>query len=115
MMTYWYPGVAEVIEDIRRFMPEAKIVLGGNYVTICKNHAEKLSADFLLSGLDLEPLWQFLNLQPDIYQPPLWQVYPKLKVGVLKLSDGCPFRCSYCAVPKVYGGFKPRPSEQTLS
>ena len=115
MMTYWYPGVAEVIEDIRRFQPNAKIILGGNYVTLCRKHAEGLKADFLLPGLELEPLWQYLNLKPDSYQPPLWQLYPKLEVGVLKLSDGCPFQCSYCAVPKVYGRFKPRPLEHSLA
>lgn len=115
MMTYWYPGIAEVIEDIRRFQPNAKIILGGNYVTLCRKHAEGLKADFLLPGLDLEPLWQYLNLQPDSYQPPLWELYPNLKFGVLKLSDGCPFQCSYCAVPKVYGRFKPRPLEHSLA
>ena len=37
-MTYWYPGVREVVEDIRRLQPQAKIVLGGNYVTLCGSH-----------------------------------------------------------------------------
>ena len=26
VMTYWYPGVKEVIEDIRRLQPQARIV-----------------------------------------------------------------------------------------
>jgi radical SAM superfamily enzyme YgiQ (UPF0313 family) len=34
---------------------------------------------------------------------------------VLKLADGCPFRCSYCSVPRVYGGFRPRPLERLLA
>ena len=33
-MTYWYPGVREVIEDIRALQPAAKIVLGGVYATL---------------------------------------------------------------------------------
>ena len=114
MMTYWYPGVTEVIEDIRKYHPDAKIILGGNYVTLCPEHAEKLDADFLVYGTKLEPLWEYLDITPDMSQPGLWEVYKTLKVGVLKLSDGCPFKCTYCAVPKVYGKFKARTLERSL-
>ena len=114
-MTYWYQGVQEVIEDIRKFCPEAKIILGGNYVTLCSSHAERLGADFLVQGVNLEPLWEYLNIKPDMRQPGLWELYEKLNVGVLKLSDGCPFNCSYCSVPKIYGKFKSRPLERSLA
>ncbi len=113
-MTYWYQGVREVIEDIRKFCPEAKIILGGNYVTLCSSHAEGLGADFLVQGVNLEPLWEYLNIKPDMKQPGLWELYEKLNIGVLKLSDGCPFNCSYCSVPRIYGKFKPRPLERSL-
>ena len=46
VMTYWYGGVSEVIADIRKLQPTAKIILGGNYVTICPGHAERQGADF---------------------------------------------------------------------
>ncbi len=107
-MTYWYPGVAEVVKNIRRFRPKAKIILGGIYATLCPKHAKSLGVDFLVSDADLKPLWKYLNLKPDLKQPPLWEAYEKLDTGVLKLSDGCPFKCTYCAVPKVYGKFKAR-------
>jgi hypothetical protein len=115
VMTYWYPGVREVIEDIHRFLPAAKIVLGGNYVTLCKIHAEKFGADLLIDGNNLQPLWDFVGLEPDLNQPGLWELYNKLTTGVLKLSDGCPFECTYCLVPKVYGKFRPRPLERSLA
>jgi hypothetical protein len=115
VMTYWYPGVREVIEDVRRFVPAAKIVLGGNYVTLCRDHAAKLGADLLIEGNDLAPLWDFIGLEPDLTQPGLWELYDKLSTGVLKLSDGCPFQCTYCLVPKVYGKFKPRPLERSMA
>jgi len=115
MMTYWYNGVQEVIEDVRKFWPKAKILLGGNYVTICSSHAQKLGADFLVRDADLQPLWEYLNITPDLKQPALWEAYEKLNVGVLKLSDGCPFNCTYCSVPKVYGKFKARPLEHSLA
>lgn len=122
-MTYWYLGVAEVIEDVRKTWPKAKIVLGGNYVTVCRSHAEKLNADFLVAGKELEPLWKYLEIEPDRFdkltinlnQPALWEVYQKINTGVLRLSDGCPFNCTYCSVPKVYGGFRPRPLERVLN
>lgn len=115
MMTYWYKGVQEVIEDIRRVWPRAKIILGGNYVTLCGSHAEKLGADFLIEGTNLQPLWKYLDVTPDLEQPALWQVYEKLNVGILKLSDGCPFSCTYCSVPKVYGQFKARSLEHSMA
>ena len=114
-MTYWYQGVKEVIEDIRQARPQAKIILGGNYVTLCKSHAEKLGADFLVPDTNLEPLWQYLAITPDLKQPALWQAYEGLNVGALKLSDGCPFKCTYCSVPNVYGKFKMRPLERSLA
>jgi hypothetical protein len=115
MMTYWYKGVQEAIDDVRKFWPKAKIILGGNYVTLCHNHAQKLGEDLLVQNGDLQPLWKYLNITPDLKQPALWEVYEKLNVGVLKLSDGCPFNCTYCSVPKVYGKFNARPLEHSLA
>jgi hypothetical protein len=123
-MTYWYEGVQEVIEDICSVCPQTKIILGGNYVTLCNSHARKLGADFLVpapvfrqedAGTNLEPLWKYLGISPDPRQPALWEIYKKLNVGVLKLSDGCPFNCTYCSVPKVYGEFKARPLERSFA
>ena len=115
MMTYWYPGVQEVIEDIRTAWPETKIILGGNYVTLCSKHAQTLGADLIVPGTNLEPLFEFLGIIPDMNQPPFWEGCEKLNVGVLKLTDGCPFNCTYCSVPKVYGKFKTRPLEKSLA
>ncbi len=118
MMTYWYPGVREVIEDIRSAWPAARIVLGGNYATLCPDHARSLGADLVVVGSDLQPLWEFLEMTPNPNEPALWEAAgtnegSSLRVGALKLADGCPFRCSYCSVPKVYGGFRPRPLERS--
>ena len=114
-MTYWYQGVQEVIEDIRGLCPQAKIILGGNYVMLCAGHAQKLGADFLVEDRNLDPLWKYLGISPEQNRPALWEAYGKLRVGVLKLADGCPFNCTYCSVPKVYGKFKARPLERSLT
>jgi hypothetical protein len=113
-MTYWYNGLEEVIEDVRSAWPQAKIVLGGNYVTLCYDHAQRLGVDLIVKGTNLEPLWQYIGTSTDLRQPALWEVYDKLNVGVLKLTEGCPFSCTYCSVPKVYGKFKPRLLDHSL-
>lgn len=115
VMTYWYPGVRETIEDIRRFCPGTKIVIGGVYATLCPEHAQKLGADLVVQGANLQPLWKFLEIAPDRKEPPFWQGYENLQVGVIKLSDGCPFKCTYCSVPKVHPEFTPRPLERCLA
>ncbi|MHC4062798.1 MAG: radical SAM protein, partial [Planctomycetota bacterium] len=115
MMTYWYPGVKEVIDDIRAIQPAAKIILGGNYVTLCPTHAHRLGADLLVQGSNLQPLWKYLAMSPQLNQPALWEAYKQLNVAVTKLSDGCPFNCTYCSVPKVYGRFSTRPIERSLA
>ncbi|MHC4270814.1 MAG: B12-binding domain-containing radical SAM protein [Planctomycetota bacterium] len=114
-MTYWYLGVSETIEDIRKLSPNTKIILGGNYVTLCPEHASTLGADLLVKTKELEELWNCLQLEPFFRQPALWEKYNKLKVGGLKLAEGCPFKCTYCSVPKVYGTYKPRPIEHSIS
>jgi len=107
--------VKEVIDDIRHIHPQAKIILGGVYATICPQHAQSLGADLVIKGADLAPLWQFLNITPATDKLPLWQAYPKLATGVLKLTDGCPFKCSYCSVPQTYKAFAPRPLQRFIA
>jgi hypothetical protein len=114
-MTYWYLGLSEVIETLRRLAPETKIILGGVYATICPDHARALGADLVVAGSDLAPLWKFLRLCPDEKKLPLWDLYPQLATGVLKLADGCPFRCTYCSVPQIYPKFHLRPLERSLA
>ncbi len=111
-MTYWYPGVREVVEQVRKRSPKTKIILGGVYATLCASHARSLGADLVVEGLDLESLWNYLQLTPAYDQLPLWDLYPRLETGVIKLAEGCPFRCTYCSVPNVYPAFQKRPLDR---
>ncbi len=112
MMTYWYPGVKEVIEDVRRYHPETRIILGGPYASICPEHAESLGADHVVKGIELKGLWKYMQIEGNELQPGFWEGYAALETGVLKLSQGCAFNCSYCSVPKMYKVFKVRPFER---
>jgi radical SAM family protein len=114
-MTYWYLGIEEVIGDLRAASPQTKIILGGVYATICPSHARSLGADLCVEGLNMSPLWRFVELTPNDNQLPLWDLYPQLNTGVLKLADGCPFRCTYCSVPQVYPKFHARPLDRSLA
>jgi len=105
VMTYWYLGVREVIEAVRKLQPHAKIILGGVYATLCPSHAASLGADQVITGLDLKPL--DLPLSDGL---PFWEGVDA-EVGVLKITEGCPFRCTYCSVPVVYPNFDARPLE----
>src|SRR5262245_40318680 len=103
VMTYWYLGVREVIEDVRAAQPHAKIILGGVYSTLCPGHARSLGADQVIEGSDLSGLG--LPLGDGL---PFWEGVDT-EVGVVKITEGCPFRCTYCSVPVVYPDFLARP------
>jgi len=109
VMTYWYLGVREVIQDVRSLQPNARIVLGGVYATLCFRHAESLGADVVISGSDLKPLE--LPLSDGL---PFWEGVDR-EVATLKITDGCPFRCTYCSVPQVYPKFHGRPLDRSLA
>lgn len=114
VMTYWYPGIQEVIEDIRHFSPDTKIVLGGVYATLCPEHARGLDADLIIEGQNLAPLWNYVGLNPDFDALPYWEGYQNLETGILKLADGCPFKCTYCSVPQVYPRFTARSPARSI-
>jgi hypothetical protein len=108
VMTYWYLGVREVIEDVRRLQPQARIILGGVYATLCPSHALSLGADQVVEGEDLKPLGM-----PLADGLPYWEGVDA-EVGVIKITEGCPFRCTYCSVPIVSPNFSARPLDACI-
>lgn len=110
MMTYWYPGVAKVIELIREYDHRIPILLGGNFVTLCPEKAQSLAADVCLGGEGEEKVLKALEEitgRRVIYWPDLSNLdslpYPAFDLPrhldflPLQTSRGCPFRCVYCA------------------
>jgi len=118
-MTYWYPGVAEVIDDLREYSPDTTIVLGGFYAQACPDHAAGLGADMVISTPDLSPLFNALGICPEAaagtYHPPLWQAYRRLESAAVRLTSGCPFKCTYCWTGQRPGGFAHRPLAECIT
>lgn len=96
-MTYWYLGVKNTIDIVKKVLPNAQTVLGGVYVRLCTEHASGLGADFIMTE----------HWHPDC--PPAADLYGKLPYGVVITSFGCPFACEYCASRELWHGFERRP------
>lgn len=107
-MTYWYPGVFETIKALKQNFPDAPLMLGGIYATLCHEHAKKHSnADLVFKGNNIAEIISFINkitdnkldipfLKKENGIFPLYELYPELSYITLRTSNGCPFRCSYC-------------------
>ncbi|MCG6533277.1 MAG: B12-binding domain-containing radical SAM protein [Syntrophales bacterium LBB04] len=111
MMTYWYPGVVEAIGEVRKVWPGVTVLLGGNYATLCPDHARAVSgADVVIPGdgeFALPPIlgdlfgvqvdFAFDGSALDSYPYPALDLVHHLDAVPILTSRGCPYRCSYCA------------------
>ncbi len=111
MMTYWYPGVFDVIKIAKEIFPGIPVLLGGNYVTLCPEHAMLSGADYILPGegeLQIRFIIQELLQQEivsnipvmsdlDSLPYPAFDLLPYMMQLPIMTSRGCPFRCTYCA------------------
>ena len=121
VMTYWYPGVFEVIRIMKRTFPAIPIVLGGIYATLCPEHAVQSGADITLAGTGEKYipslLRDFFGDDP-VYVPDPDDLdsmpYPALDLLPVKnhvpilTSRGCPYNCTYCASHLLSDRFRQR-------
>lgn len=134
MMTYWYPGVFETIHCLKETFPETPIALGGIYVTLCYEHAQKYArADYLIKGPgELEVLkladqitginrdYTKINTDLDSLSCPAYDIYfesggKRLDYVSMMTSKGCPFCCTYCASSLLAPSFYQRQPEKVVA
>jgi len=110
-MTYWYPGVFETIDIIRKIFPSVPVILGGIYASLCHDHALKYSgADKVIAGegekVVLELVKEYTGFSSSIkfdpeeldsYPYPAFDLENKISFIPILSSKGCPFSCAYCA------------------
>jgi molybdenum cofactor biosynthesis enzyme MoaA len=113
MMTYWYPGVAEMADLARRAFPGVPIVLGGVYATLCPEHARRTVApDRLVEGPGEAAMVRAVSelaCAPSRAIPcdfaslpnPAWHLVARLEYVAVLTGRGCPFSCDYCAVRRL--------------
>ncbi|MDR3112741.1 MAG: radical SAM protein [Endomicrobium sp.] len=123
VMTYWYPGVLEAIETAKSVFPCVPVILGGAYAALCYEHARLNSkADIVLKGslFSLNTIFKDLHIPAEI--PKDFRDFPTPyyfnggnylnSYAVLRVSQGCPFHCSYCAQDILSNGlFSYKPTE----
>lgn len=116
LMTYWYPGVQEVIRICKDIHPHAPVILGGTYARLCTEHAFRNSgADRVIVGCGEEAVRavrDFLGEEGvktgtvgsthDLHPYAALDLITKLEYAPLLTSTGCPYRCSYCASGFLY-------------
>jgi radical SAM superfamily enzyme YgiQ (UPF0313 family) len=106
LMTYWHPGVKEVIRQVKKAYPGVPVILGGIYARLCHDHAVRSSgADHVVTDNDISSLLALLDALgvpasgpiPAAPPYPAFDLFSHIDYVCILTSRGCPYRCSYCA------------------
>ncbi|MFN3740939.1 MAG: B12-binding domain-containing radical SAM protein, partial [Thermodesulfovibrionales bacterium] len=121
LMTYWYTGVRETVEEIKKVFKDTPVITGGLYSTILPEHALKnTGVDGVYQGPVENGLEAFLytfgfRLKRKRAPQPYWELgLLKWDFAPLRTSTGCPFRCTYCASGLFYNEFKQREPDEII-
>ncbi len=115
-ITYWYLSLHKLIKIVREIFPESKIVVGGNYAILMPEHLKEAGPDMIMATHSYQELQRkiakLLNIKivEDLFETiPDLSFYPEInRTSSLLTTQGCPFKCSYCAVPILYSIIKRR-------
>ncbi len=117
-MTYWYKGVMETIRAVRDIWPDVPVVTGGVYASLMPEHCNSVCGpDYNLAGNAASRGGGLLNswlsscglpaisgFNGETPVMPLDVCFWK-EAAVLRLNEGCPLSCEYCASNRI-SGFK---------
>ncbi len=122
IMTYWYPGVFKAIEICKDLYPGVPVVLGGVYARLLPEHASRYSgADFVytdVAGMQLSKVLEGFSIKlKQRNNPVAWYklgFYKNASYSPILTSEGCPFRCTYCASGILWKVFFQRTPEDVV-
>lgn len=119
-MTYWYRGVVEAVEIARKHHPAVPVVVGGIYATLMPDHcSNKTGADTIFTGCKPAELTAVLKkfslglptegrrTENRAFPYPFPEKQYWGEGGVIRLNEGCPFQCDYCASHLLCSRFIP--------
>ncbi|MCX7698413.1 MAG: radical SAM protein, partial [Candidatus Goldbacteria bacterium] len=114
-MTYNYEGVFLAIDILKEKFERIKIILGGIYATLCTEHAKKnKKISFVWKGpidktffrLIKQCTGKEIDSNEDLNEIiPDYSFYKNIPYVVIRLTYGCPFNCTYCAIKDFYNGY----------
>ena len=126
-MTYWYPGVIEMITLLRKLFPKVPVILGGIYATLFPEHArEKSGADEVVCGAGEQACLHIADevtgnrsdahryREIDDIPAPAYDLYSRLDSVALFTSQGCPYRCPFCASRILSGEYRKRQPSRVI-
>ena len=125
LMTYWYPGVQEVIRLAKKVYPAVPVILGGIYARLCGHHARRhLEADAVVDASDPHALLDVLGacgIRPPgsdggsrFHPYPAFDLLTRRDYVCIMTSTGCPYGCKYCASRFLNPVFQQRDPEDVL-
>ena len=128
IMTYWYPGVQNVVRLVRKYLPDKPVILGGIYATLLPEHAKRtIQPDYLITGpgeLKILELLSSVLQHPfnreelpkslDDYPYPAFDLLERPKYLLMMTARGCPYDCSFCAQKKIAMPYTRRSPENVI-
>ncbi|NLB35651.1 MAG: radical SAM protein [Elusimicrobia bacterium] len=107
-MTYWYQGLKETSQLLKKIYPDTPIILGGIYATLLPDHASKnISFDYLVRGgfKGLEKLIGIKIPSFSNWPAPDYSDYEEPGYAVVRSSRGCKNSCPFCGIKMIFPGF----------
>ena len=111
-MTYWYKGVIEAAKLSKEVYPDTPVVTGGIYASLMPEHCKTQTySDYVISGNTVSDIKTILSDHslPEPIGPipaaPLMIEEVWKDAGIIRLNEGCPFHCDYCASDLLSSSF----------